>query len=56
MDAAITNANDVRTKDHGGETDIAKCNSATDVYKLVDKLLHPPPRRTKRRRWSEKKS
>lgn len=36
---AIQNALAVRQTDHWGEPDIAKCNSSTDVYILVAKLL-----------------
>ena len=36
---AIANAKAVREKDHQGKTDIADCNSATEVYKIVSKLL-----------------
>lgn len=39
MEAAIDTAKTVLKKDHAGRTDIAKCNSATNVYRLVDKLL-----------------
>ena len=36
---AIDNARAVRENDHAGEADILKCNSATDVYLLVERLL-----------------
>ncbi len=36
---AIINAKKVREKDHPENTDIAECNSATEVYKIVSKLL-----------------
>ena len=36
---AITNARDVREKDHADKDDIAHCNSATEVYLLVERLL-----------------
>ena len=38
-DTAIANARVVREQDHQGKTDIADCNSTTDVYKIVSKLL-----------------
>jgi hypothetical protein len=37
--AALENAKDVREKDHGGKEDTADCNSSTEVYRLVGKLL-----------------
>ncbi len=36
---AIENARVVRENDHADESDILKCNSATDVYLLVERLL-----------------
>jgi len=39
MDDAIRNAHDVRTKDHRCRKEFADCNSCTDVYVLVRRLL-----------------
>lgn len=36
---AIQNAKAVREKDHGVEKQIEKCNSATEIYRLVLKLI-----------------
>lgn len=38
---AIDNARKVREQDWGSSSDIADCNSATDVYLLVERLLGP---------------
>lgn len=38
-DAAVGNAKTVRETDHRDKTHIAECNSATDVYLLVERLL-----------------
>jgi hypothetical protein len=39
---AIDNARAVREKDWANTTDIVECNSATEVYQLVERLLPPP--------------
>jgi hypothetical protein len=39
---AIDNARKVREQDWGSSCDIIDCNSATDVYLLVEHLLGPP--------------
>ncbi|NIA15638.1 MAG: hypothetical protein GWP08_16365 [Nitrospiraceae bacterium] len=36
---AATHAKDVLRWDHGGCSEVAKCNSSTEVYRLVEKLL-----------------
>ena len=42
-DTAISNAKSVHQTDHPGKEDVLDCNSATDVYRLVEHLLHGPP-------------
>ena len=37
--AALENAKNVREKDHDADADTADCNSCTEVYRLVGKLL-----------------
>jgi hypothetical protein len=38
---AIDNARKVREIDHKGKREIAECNSSTQIYLLIDKLLSP---------------
>lgn len=38
---AVDNARKVRTEDWGSSLDIVDCNSATDVYLLIERLLGP---------------
>ncbi len=38
---AIDNARKVREIDHNGKREIAECNSSTQIYLLIDKLLTP---------------
>ena len=40
LDDAIHNAQDVRETDHRDKTDMVECNSSTEMYFLVRKLLH----------------
>jgi len=40
MEAALDNAKAVRERDHPPGADILNCNSSTDVYKLVGRLLY----------------
>lgn len=41
MQTAITNAQSVRETHHHAELDTVKCNSSTDFYKLVKRLINP---------------
>ena len=44
--AAISNARLVRETDHRGAGEVEECNSSTEVYLLVERLLGPEPGKT----------
>jgi hypothetical protein len=41
--SAINRARQVREIDHKGETEVVECNSSTERYRLIEKLLGPEP-------------
>jgi hypothetical protein len=42
VQTALDNARRVREQDWASSLDIVDCNSATDIYQLVERLLRPP--------------